>query len=44
LTIASIDNKIAISDLSLPIGIVFYHLRGSGTLNKRGRLVIGSRS
>jgi len=44
LTIESIDNKIAIGELSLPIGIVFYHLRGSGTLNKRGRLVIESRS
>jgi hypothetical protein len=44
LTVESIDNKIAIGELSLPIGIVFYYLRGSGTLNKRGRLVIGSRS
>ena len=44
LTIASIDNKIAIGELSLPMGIVFYHLRGSGTLNKRGRLIIESRS
>ena len=44
LTIESIDNKIAIGELSLPRGIVFYHLRGSGNLNKRGRLVIESRS
>jgi len=44
LTIASLDNKIAIGELSLPMGIVFYHLRGSGTLNKRGRLIIESRS
>ena len=44
LTIASLDNKIAIGELSLPMRIVFYHLRGSGTLNKRGRLIIESRS
>ena len=44
LTIESIDNKIAIGELSLPMEIVFYHLRGSGTLNKRGRLIIESRS
>lgn len=41
-SIESIENSIAVGTISLPRGIVYYHIRGNGSLNRRGTLFIES--